>query len=151
MDHPTISISLTVKTAAEAIEFYTRALGAKELYRMAGPDGGLFHCEFMIGNTRLYMSDEDPTWHAKAMDEGTLASCLFSIATEDCDASFQTAVDAGAKPLLEPTNFFWGMRTANVADPFGYRWSFGQFLEEVSPEEMEKRAKIAMETGKMTI
>ncbi len=151
MDTPTVSLSLTVKNTAEALDFYTRAFGAVEHYRMPAPDGGIFHAEFSIGNTRIYISDESPQWHAAAMPEGSMASCLFAIATEDADAGFKQALDAGAKPLLQPTSFFWGMRTANVLDPYGYRWSFGQFLEEISPEEMARRAKVAMETGNMTI
>lgn len=141
---PTVSISLTVKNAAEALDFYIKALGAKELYRMPKPDGGVFHAEFMIGNSLLYISDEAPDWHAVAMPEGTTASCLFAINTEDCEQSFAAAVAAGATALKQPKDEFWGARSAMVKDPFGYRWNFSQKTEEVSPEEMEKRAKEVM-------
>jgi len=140
-NEPTVSISLTVKNGSDALDFYTRAFGAKELYRMPTPDGGVAHAEFMLGNTKIYLSDESEEWHAFAMPEGTMASCLFSIQTDSCDESFSRAKDAGAEVLSEPEDQFWGMRSAIVKDPFGYRWSFGEFLEEVSPEEMEKRAK----------
>ena len=111
---------------------------------MADPGGGVAHAEFMLGNTRIYVSDEAPEWHAGAMPEGTMASCLFGIATDDCDASHERAVAAGAKPLSGPQNHFWGIRSALVLDPFGYRWSLGQQIEEVPPEELARRAKEAL-------
>ena len=137
----TVSISLTVKSASDALDYYTRAFGAKELYRMPTPDGGVAHAEFMIGNTRVYISDESPEWHASAMSEGTRASCLFAIKTESCNNSHKQAVEAGGESLMEPEDQFWGIRSGMIQDPFGYRWSFGEFLEEVSPEEMARRAK----------
>jgi len=140
-NEPTVAISLTVKSASDALAFYSKAFGAKELYRMPTPGGGVAHAEFMIGNTKVYISDESPEWHAEAMPDGMKASCLFSIQTDDCDASFKQAVATGGKALNEPEDQFWGMRAAMVEDPFGYRWSFGQLIEEVSPEEMARRAK----------
>lgn len=141
---PTVAISLTVKRAADALDFYVKAFGAVELFRMPTPDGGVAHAEFMLDNTPMCISDESPCWHAAAMPEGVSASCLFSIATDDCDQSFARAVAAGGAPLLAPEDQFWGKRTAMVRDPFGYRWSFRQHLEDVSPEEMKKRAEAFM-------
>lgn len=141
---PTVAISLTVKDTAKALDFYTKALGAKELHRMPNPDGGIFHAEFMIGNTLVYISDESPEWLCAAMPEGTTASCLFAINTDDCDQSFAAAVEAGGISLKEPQDQFWGMRSAMIKDPFGYRWNFNHKTEDVSPEEMEKRAKALM-------
>ena len=141
---PTVSISLTCKRAADALDFYTKAFGAKELFRMGGPDGSVAHAEFMLGNSHLYISDESPEWHAYGMPENGSASCLFSIATDDCDASFARAVEAGGIPLNEPADQFWGKRSAMVRDPFGYRWSFSQHIEDVSPEEVMKRAQAFM-------
>jgi len=140
-NEPSISLSLTVKNSADALDFYTRAFGAKELFRMPLPgDAGIAHAEFMIGNTRIFMSDESEDWHAFAMPEGTKASCLFSIATPDCNASHKQAVDAGATALTEPEDQFWGARSSVLLDPFGYRWSVCQMIEEVSPEELKRRA-----------
>lgn len=138
---PTVGLSLTVKNGSEALDFYTRALGAQELYRMPTPGGGVAHAEFTIGNSRLYLSDESPEWHATAMPEGARASCLFSIMTEDCDAAFQKAVEAGATALNEPQDQFWGMRTGMILDPFGYRWSFAQIVEQLTEAEIAERAK----------
>ena len=137
----TVAVSLTVKNASEALDFYTKAFGAKELFRMPTPDGNVAHAEFMIGNTQIYISSESPEWHAFAMPEGTMASSLLAIATDSCDDSYKKATEAGGKGLSDPENQFWGMRTAIIKDPYGYRWSFRELVEEVSPEEMMKRAQ----------
>jgi PhnB protein len=138
---PTISISLTVKDTAKALQFYANALGAKEVFRMPAPTGGTAHAEFVIGNTIVYISDEAPDWHAYAMQEGQMAACLFAIICDDCDQSYERAVKAGADSLSPPQDHFWGVRSAIIKDPFGYRWSFGQQIEAVSEEEMAKRAQ----------
>lgn len=144
---PTVSLSLTVKNTAKALEFYSNALGAEEVFRMPTPDGGIAHAEFLVGNTHIYISDEAPDWLAYAMPEGGTASCLFSIVIDDCDKSYENAVKAGAKSLSPPQDHFWGVRSSIVKDPFGYRWSFGQQIEEVTPEEMAKRAQVFFGTG----
>ncbi len=138
---PTVSLSLTVKDPSSALNFYTQALGAKELFRLPAPEGGVAHAEFMIGNTRIYISDEAAEWHAFAMPEGATASCLFSIMTEDCDRSYDRAIEAGAESLSAPMDYFWGTKTALVKDPFGYRWALNQRTEDLSPEEIERRAQ----------
>ena len=141
MEQPTVALSLTVKDSSKALSFYADAFGAEELFRLASPDGGIGHAQFMIGNTMIYISDEAPEWHAYAMPEGATASCLFAIAAEDCDESFGRAVKAGAKVLREPADQFWGTRSCIIKDPFGYRWSLVQQIEELSPEEIFKRAQ----------
>jgi PhnB protein len=139
---PTVALSLTVKDTARALTFYSESLGAVEVFRMPTPDGGIAHAEFMIGNTRIYISDEAEEWHAFAMPEGSTAACLFSIMTKDCDEAYNRAITAGAESLSEPEDKFWGTRSALIKDPFGYRWSFNQMVEELSPEEMAKRAQV---------
>ena len=138
---PTVSLSLTVKETVKALQFYRNALGADEVFRLPTPDGSIAHAEFMVGNTRIYISDEAPDWHAFAMPDGGMASCLFSIMVDDCDKAYARAVNAGAESLSPPQDQFWGMRSAVVKDPFGYRWSFGQIVEEVPPEELAQRAQ----------
>lgn len=138
---PTVSLSLTAKDTAKALAFYAQALNAEEVFRMPTPDGGIAHAEFTIGNTHIYISDEAEEWHAFAMPAGTMASCLFSIITHDCDAAYNQAIEAGAQSLSPPQNQFWGTRSAIIKDPFGYRWSLNQIVEKVTPEEMEKRAQ----------
>ncbi len=108
---------------------------------MPTPDGGVWHAEFMIGNTKVYISDESPEWHAFAMVGETTASSLLVISTDSCDESYKQAVEAGGEGLNNPENQFWGVRTAMIKDPYGYRWAFRELVEEVSPEEMMSRAQ----------
>jgi len=141
---PTIVFSLTVKNTADALDFYANAFGAKELFRMPTPDGGIGHAEFMVGNSRVYISDESPEWHASAMQSDATASCLFSIEAQSCDEAFKKAIEAGGEVLMEPANQVWGMRTAMIKDPYGYRWSFREVVEKLTPEEMAERFKQLM-------
>lgn len=141
MSEPTVSVSLTVKEGNKALDFYSRALGAEVTYTMPLPDGGVAHAEFMLGNTKFYLSDESEEWHAYAMPEGGRASCLFSVGTENCDAAFAKAVDAGGIVLTEPSDMPWGARCAMIQDPFGYRWSLLQIVEVLTHAEIEERMK----------
>lgn len=136
----TVSLSLTFKDGNAALAFYKEAFGAVELFKMEMPDGGVGHAEFQIGDSRIFMSDEDPECHAKAMAPDTMSSCAFSIQVDDCDAAYSKAVKAGAESVSEPKDEFWGMRSALVVDPFGYRWYLGQKTEDLSNEEIAQRA-----------
>lgn len=139
---PTVSLSLTFKGGAEALAFYKKAFGATEVFRMDEPDGsGIAHAEFMIGNTKIYLSNESPEWGAKAMPEGATASCCFSILVEECDAAHAKALEAGATSISEPEDKFWGGRSSVIRDPFGYRWSFVQITEQLTEEEISRRAQ----------
>ncbi len=138
---PTVTFSLTVKEASKALAFYTQAFGAEELFRMASPEGGVAHAEFMIGNTQIFISDEYEEYHAFAMPEGATASCLFTIIVDDCDAAHARAVQAGATTLFAPADQFWGTRSTVLRDPFGYRWCLNQKIEDLTPEEIERRAR----------
>jgi PhnB protein len=140
---PSVSISLTVATGkgSEALDFYAAAFGAKEHFRMPDPAGNVAHAEFDIRGTRIFFSEESEEWGAKAMPEGGVASCLFSIDLDDCDSAHAKAVEAGAKVISEPADQFWGARSSIVVDPYGYRWSLHQKTEEVSSEEVMRRAQ----------
>ena len=127
---PTIVLSLTVGDVAAALDFYGKAFGAKELARMAMPDGTVMHAEFMIGNTMLYISTESAEWKAYPLAAGALAPCLFGIGVENTDAALAQAVAAGASIIEAPKTQFWGMRTSILSDPFGYRWNVRQLIEE---------------------
>lgn len=139
---PTVLISLTVANGKgnAALAFYADAFGAEVLYRMDTPDGGVAHSEFKIGDSRIFLSEEYADYKAAGMPEGSLSSCLLCIETDDCDAAHRQALDAGASPIYPPTDEFWGVRTAVISDPFGYRWSLGQLIEKLTPEEVSKRA-----------
>lgn len=138
---PTVAVSLTVKNADEALDFYALAFGTTELFRMKTPDGIVAHAEFMIGDTKLYISNESPEWHALAMAEGATAASLLVISTDDCDCSYQRALSAGGEGLNSPEDQFWGARTAMIKDPYGYRWSFRQITEQLTPDEIMTRAQ----------
>jgi PhnB protein len=146
-NEPTVSFSLTCKSAADALDFYTRAFGAVELFRLSPAPGLVPHAEFMIGSTHINISDEAPTSHAYAIPEGGLAPCVFTIQVEDCDKAFERALAAGGSPLTPSRDQFWGKRTALIRDPFGYRWSFSQHIEDVSPDELLNRAQACMREG----
>lgn len=137
----TLTPYVIVKGCAEAIEFYKKAFGAEELFRMPGPDGKTIgHAEIKIGDSIVMMSDECPEFGAQSPQtlKGTPVS--FMVYVKDADTAFQRAVDAGAKVLRPLENQFYGDRTGTVSDPFGHTWSIGTHIEDVAPEELEKRA-----------
>src|SRR5436190_14999323 len=133
---------LIVDNAAEAIEFYKRAFGARELGRMTAPDGKqVWHAELQIGDSRLMLSDEFPEHGARGPKAlGGTASSLH-IYVENADAAFQRAVDAGATVSMPLMDAFWGDRYGKVTDPFGHQWGIATRQEEVSEEEMMRRAQ----------
>lgn len=137
----TVTISLTVKDVAGALDFYAKAFGAQESLRMPMPDGTVVHAEFSIGATPMYISCESEDWDAFPNQPNQSASCLFSVGTDDCDAAFQRALEAGATPIEEPKDQFWGCRTGVVRDPYGYRWSLRQVVEILSEDEIMDRVK----------
>jgi PhnB protein len=135
---------LAVDDAAEAIEYYEKAFGAKERVRMEAPDGKVGHAELEIGDSLVMLSDALPQFAARPPKElgGTSASILMYV--EDVDAVVKQAVDAGAKIEMEVADQFWGDRFGTVQDPFGHLWSIATHVEDVPPEEMAERAKAAM-------
>jgi PhnB protein len=140
----TLTTYLAVDDAAAAIDYYTRAFGAKELGRMDAPGGKVGHAELEIGDSRLMLSDPFPQSSTRPPKElrGTTASVFLYV--EDVDAVVQRAVDAGATVTMEVADQFWGDRFGTVTDPFGHVWSVATHVEDVPPEEMADRAKAAM-------
>jgi PhnB protein len=140
----TVTPYLAVEDAARAIEFYTRAFGAKEAVRMDAPGGKIGHAELEIGDSRIMLSDPFPQASTKPPKElgGTSFSVMMYV--EDVDAAFKRAVDAGATVSMELADMFWGDRFGTVTDPFGHSWSLATHVEDVPPEEMAERAKAAM-------
>ena len=144
----TVNPYLVVKNAAEAIDFYTRAFGAVERYRMPGPDGSILHAEIQIGDSVVMLADENPETGAvsPATLGGTPTSLL--IYTEGVDAAYERAVEAGATATMPPSDMFWGDRYGRLIDPFGHDWGLATHVEDVPPEEMERRfAAMAAEAG----
>jgi PhnB protein len=140
----TVTPYLAVDDAAEAIAFYERAFGAKELGRMPGPDGMIAHAELEIGDSRVMLSDPFPQASTRPPKElgGTSASVFMYV--EDVDAVVKQAVDAGATVLMEVEDQFWGDRFGTVSDPFGHSWSIATHVEDVPTEELAERGKAAM-------
>ncbi len=102
---PSFTVSLTVKDAGEALEFYKKALGIEEVFRMADPSGSpIYHAEFMLGDLKMYLSCESPDWGALALPKGIAAPCLFAVVSERCDEAVQRAINAGAELISEPTD-----------------------------------------------
>ena len=131
---------LCCKDAASALEFYKTAFGAKELYRMPMPDGKVGHAEMQIGGARVMLSDEFPEWgNLSPLSIGGSATTVL-IYFEDVDAVVDRAVSAGAKLLQPPTDQFWGDRSCKLQDISGHTWMFATRKEDVSAEEMNKRA-----------
>ncbi len=129
---------LVVDDANAAIDFYTRAFGAKEKFRMPMGDR-IGHAELLIGDSHIMLADEFPEMGhrgPKALG-GTPVSLMLYV--EDVDRSFRQAIDAGATEKRPLENQFWGDRMGTLTDPFGHMWSLATTVEEVSPEEMQKR------------
>ena len=132
--------NLCCKDAAGALDFYKTAFGAKELHRMPMPDGKVGHAEMQIGGARVMLSDEFPEWgNLSPLSIGGSATTVL-IYFEDVDAVVDRAVSAGAKLLQPPTDQFWGDRSCKLQDISGHTWMFATRKEDVSPEEMNKRA-----------
>lgn len=135
----TLTPALTVRNAAAAIEFYKKAFGAVEVVRMQGPDGKIGHAELMIGDSAIFLGDEWPGMAAAPLP-GLPSSSLFMYVS-DADRTFNQAVASGATVNMPVEKQFWGDRYGKLTDPFGHHWGIATHVEDVSPEEMERRRK----------
>ena len=131
---------LIVDDAARAMEFYKRAFGATEVFRWEAPDGRVGHAEIKIGDSHVMLADEHPEIGARGPRSigGSPISLLLYV--EDVDATVGQAVEAGARLTRPVANQFYGDRTGGVEDPFGHVWHVATHVEDVPPEELEKRA-----------
>jgi len=139
--YTTVTPYITVKGAAQAIEFYKKAFGAQESYRLDMPGGKVGHAEIRINGSPIMLHDESPEW--KAMSPTTIGDTSSSIMlyVEDVDAVFKRAVEAGATVLMEVANQFYGDRAGAIRDPFGHKWSIATHVEDVTHEEIARRAE----------
>jgi PhnB protein len=133
---------LVVDGASNAIEFYKRAFGAVERFRMPAPDDKVGHAEIQIGDSVIMLSDPFPGMGSNA-PSGAGESAGLMLYVADVDALFKQAVDAGATVTMPLDNQFWGDRYGKLRDPFGHCWHLATHIEDVSPEEMMKRAEAA--------
>ncbi|MGN6223412.1 VOC family protein [Pseudoxanthomonas sp.] len=129
---------LIVDDAAKALDFYRDAFGAEEMYRLPMGDR-IGHAETRIGDTVLMLSDEWPDMNALSPNSRGGATSSFMIYVEDADAAYARAVKAGARAERPVKQEFWGDRIGTVVDPFGHKWSLSTHVEDVAPEEMQRR------------
>ena len=134
---------ITVEGGATAIEFYKKVFDAVERLRMDGPDGKIGHTELLIGDSVLMMSDEYPEMNARGPKTIGGSPVSLALYVTDVDAVVKKAVAAGATLERPVENRFYGDRTGTIKDPFGHTWHVGTHVEDVSPEELQKRAKAA--------
>jgi PhnB protein len=134
---------LIVNGAAQAIEFYKKAFGATELMRMAQPGGKIGHAEIKIGDSPIMLADESPDVGARSPQSIGGSPVSIMLYVEDVDRIFSQAVAAGAKVKRPVADQFYGDRTGGIEDPFGHLWYIATHKEDVSPEEMRKRAAAA--------
>lgn len=148
-EYHAVTLMLTVPNTAAAIDFYTTVFGAKEKYRMAGPDGkSIMHAEVAIGDSSIMLSDAFPQYGSKsAADLGGSPVAVHFYST-DADAVFARAQSAGANPVMPMSDAFWGDRYGMILDPAGYAWGLATHKEDVTPEQMAERMKKEMEQAK---
>ncbi len=132
-----ISPALTCKDAARAIDFYKKAFNAQEVMRMPAPDGKISHAELKIGDSIIFLNDEMGPMTGTTTGTPRLSLFLY---VEDADTTFNNAVKAGAKVDMPLENQFWGDRYGKLTDPFGHQWGVATHVEDVAPEEINKRA-----------
>lgn len=137
----TITPHLVVNGGAKAVEFYKNAFGAQVLGVHDTPDGKVMHAEIKIGDSKLFLADEFPGMGCPSPRTLGGSGVVLNIYVEDVDRLFNQAVAAGATVTMPLSNQFWGDRYGQVKDPFGHHWALGQHIEDVSPQELERRAK----------
>jgi PhnB protein len=138
----TLTPGFAVRGAAQAIDFYKRAFGAKERMRLMKPDGrAVAHAELEIGDSVFMLGEEDPAMGSRSAQALGGTPVNFYLYVENVDAAVNRVLAEGAKPLMPGTDMFWGDRIGSVEDPFGQKWTLATHKEDVPPGEMEKRAQ----------
>ena len=144
--HHTVTPHLIMNDAAQAIDWYKKALGAEEVARAAGPDGKILHAEVRIGDSRIMLNDVMGGGKGPKAFGGSPASLWIYV--EDCDALFNRAVKAGAQvaggPMGQMQDQFWGDRSGTLVDPEGYKWTIATHKEDLTREELQQRQEAWM-------
>jgi PhnB protein len=138
---------LIVKGAANAIDYYKRAFGASELFRMADDKGTVGHAEIKIGDSVIMLADETPgaVCHTPRSLGGSSVGLMIYV--DDVDTVFKRAIEAGGKSLRPLTNQFYGDRSGTLEDPYGHVWTVATHVEDVPPAELKRRAEQAMKAS----
>lgn len=136
----TVSIHLNCKGAAQAIDFYTRAFGAKEVSRFPGPDGSIMHATMKLGDSLFFLNDEV---HGRSKSPATLGGTpvTINLYVPDCDRTFRQAISAGGKETMPLEDQFWGDRYGMITDPYGHLWAIATRKEDLTPQEMAQRGQ----------
>ena len=145
--YPRLSPYLCVDGAARAIDFYCDVLGAKLTTRYDGPEGAIGHAELSLGDSILMLADEHPDMGFLSPTRIGGTAVTLHTYVDDVDAVFERARAGGAKVLRPVENQFYGDRSGQFEDPFGHRWNVATHVEDVSPEEMARRAEQAAAGG----
>jgi PhnB protein len=130
---------LCVSNAAKAIEFYEKAFGAKEKFRLTEPSGRIGHAEMDFAGMTLMLSDEFPEYGIRSASTIGATAVTIHLHVDNADAMVAKAVECGANLERAVQDEFYGERGGVVRDPFGHRWLIGHHIEDVSPEEMQRR------------
>ena len=141
----TVTPYLIVRNATRALDFYKRAFGATELVRMADPTGRIGHAEIRIGDSPVMLADEYPDMGARSPE--SVGGCPISlyVYVANVDTVAQQAIDAGATVERPVKDQFYGDRSGTFLDPFGHKWTIATHIEDLSPEEIDKRARAAVQ------
>lgn len=137
--YPSLNPTIAVHDAPAAIEFYKSVFGATERYRLVDPSSGqIVHAELLMGDSLLMLCEEMPEWNKTPRTLGG-TTVRFSMHVKDADQTIARAITAGATETMPASNQFYGFRSGNIRDPFGHEWMIQHQLEEVPPDEMQKR------------
>jgi PhnB protein len=145
--YPRVMPYLIVDGASDAIGFYTDVLGFSERMRMPGPDGLVGHAELTLGDAVIMLADENPEMGALSPGSVGGSPVTIHVYLDDVDSVFERALAAGAKSTRAVEDQFYGDRSGQLEDPFGHRWNLATHVEDVSPEEMSRRASEFMAAG----
>jgi len=137
----TLTPYLTIRNAAAALDFYKKAFHAVELMRMAGPDGKVMHAEMRIGDSIVMMSDEFPEMGCTSPQKLGGSPCTLMLYVDDVDVWFPRAIAAGGKVRFPVKDQFYGDRSGTFEDPFGHMWVLSTHKEDLTPDEISKRAQ----------
>jgi PhnB protein len=138
-NYPQVIPYLVIEGAEAAIAFYGTVFGASERVRLPMPDGTVAHCELQLGNSIVMLSDPFPGTEAKTPKQLGGTPVMLSVYVEDVDEVFDRALQEGATTIRPVEDQFYGDRSGQFEDPFGHRWSVSSRIEDVSPEEIQRR------------
>jgi PhnB protein len=138
-DYPRLCPYLYIDGASAAIDFYKEVFGATERLRMGGPDGRVGHAELQVGDSVVMLADVHPEMGIKGPHSYGGSPVSLSLYVGDVDATVAKAAELGAVVTRPLEDRFYGDRTAQIEDPFGHTWSIQTHIEDVSPEEMQRR------------